>query len=639
MSDKEKDFDLELKEAALEMSAPLQRRMAPLQKRSSATSEMGSPVDSQSTTAEKVQLLKTLPRDKGTISLEEFQEKVLNNQETMFRIMAEDDNTHRLLLSNVEDTIQTLDVINTATDNINTSLNTFLPALRKDQRDQRDVVEDTRQLVQQTDSDVHAILLFMKEFKTSFDSLERRITSIETGVTGVGQALVDVGTEVRGTREDVREVGTEVKGTREDVREVGTEVKSARIEMRESFNDVKNVLHENFSLIIGKLDTLNKQLSQRCELKYNNVGAFVNSFVWCILVFLWFVSQFIKTVYTGYMFVKNQIIDTISRFFPFVKDNVELLLRMCWLLFEISYLILIIDKLCLFLNFPKIGLFLIGKVFRFFMQAIIQCFSIIQTILWSFTQPVRELLYVLYKESGAESIMNWLFSYIMGLFSKAGSWFADIMYTKMKSNFPKLWGGTKLFTKRKGEKIQAKMYMDELVALMIEYRKNPSKMNFVLRKYNATLSNLEEHCMDILGTMGQYFYNIMFNKTSKQEKINKQFQAHINRTPNITLQLKHFLDGFQDVTQSNVKKLHSHFNRIHKRKTYPKLKHSRSTGTKRTKSRSARTKSHSTRTKRTKSRSTKTKRTKSTKTKRTKSTKTKSRSTGTKRTKHRPNTY
>lgn len=543
MSDKE-DLFSETSMGDLEISTDVPRRRPPRGRISAAVSR----ADSESSGPQQLQtLLTSLPDNTREISLENLGRRTFDMQTEMFRLMAENSDLNRDLLMSTNASSEVLEDINSKTDNINTSLSSVLPGIRRDQREQRMVVEDTHQLVQQSDSDIRTLLIFMREFKTSFASMERRITSIETGVTGVGQALVDVGTEVRGTREDVREVGTEVKGT--------------RAEMRESFDDVKKVLNKNFSLIIGKLDSLNGKLSQKCELKYHSVGAFVNSFVWCILVLLWFVSQFIQTVCNAYLFIKEQIIDTISRFFPFVKDNVELLLRIVWRLFEISYIILVIDKVCLFLNFPKLGLFLVAQVFRFFMQAIIQCISIFLTILWSFTEPVRDLLYELYKESGLESIFTWLLNYMMDLFSKAGSWFAEIVYEKIKSNLtiPKFWGGTIPLAKSTGEKLQAKMYMDELVALTIEYRKNPSKMSFVLKQYDATLSKIEDQCINIVGTMSQYFYNIMNKKTSRQQTINKQFNAHINKTPNITLQLKQFLDGFQDVTKDNLKKLNSHF--------------------------------------------------------------------------------
>jgi len=553
------------------------------------------------------ELLEGLPKKQAEITLEELGRYMRDRQEEVVKLVSENQILTRALLEQANISGELLGSIDDKTGEVNASM----PIFDKRQKMQTAIVEETRESIATLVGIAERMADSIEKMNRKLEVLNERVELVESeikgtreDVTGVGkevkltgEAITGVGEEVKRTGEAITGVGEEVKGTKAAVEVVGQKVQTVGKEMHERFDDVKSVLNQNFSLIIGKLNTLNGQLSERCEIKYDKgVGVFVNSFIWCILVLLWFVSEFIKTVYSGYIVVKEQILGIVSDFFPFISNTVKLLLRIIWGLFEVSYIVLLIDKLCLFLNIPKLGLYLVGLIAKTFMEIIINSISFVITVMWSFGEPVRDLLSALYKDSPLETYCNWLFNYMMDLFSKSMNWFTNLLVEKVKANLPsipKWWGGEESFAKREGEesfakkggaepfsgingrKTQVDIYMDKIIALSNEYIKNPEKMHHDMKKCDALLWKLEEKYIDMFGIIAQYFYNITHNKSKDQERINKKFNAHINRTPNITIKLKEFLDEFQDITKYHILELNYKFDKFkrrhHMRKVYPRF--------------------------------------------------------------------
>ena len=227
-------------------------------------------------------------------------------------------------------------------------------------------------------SEVRNITEALNQGKEQGEQIKEGVLKVNQGIGRLEVAVSDVGQNVTGMRGEVR--------VRFDQAEV--QVREFRDFAAQRFDDVITQIHR-----IGTYD-------HPCELKYNEgYGKFFNSLVWCIWVFLRFLTVILTTIIEIYYEFKR-------RFLALIPENVagvpiRWLIEMALGLMEFGGVLLVLDKyIGPLIGIPNLAnkFFVKGGVFIF--QTFIYVFNIICVVWDTLTSTIRTAIVELGDEIG-----------------------------------------------------------------------------------------------------------------------------------------------------------------------------------------------------------------------------------------------
>jgi hypothetical protein len=402
-----------------------------------------------------------------------------------------------------------------------------------------------------------------KDMETMVKITQNQIDILTQKLEEQGQQVKDllqqVGQDVQGATQDIKLVTQEVKQVGENVIQTRADVNLGRQENITNFASVKTQINDFQDLAIANFNDLKKIIKEAgtnaisgcLPIKTGNFQQVINSILRCFYYFGVFMIYLFKNCKDFYFDLREKFLTFMSVLFGWVPlPNLDKMIRLIWLFFEICFTITLINTIGNFFGFPTIATDVCVMAFALLKTSVLLFF---QTIWWIIlNNPITQsILIPLLRELGIFSLFNW----IMVKLSEVETFWNYIMYM---ANAGKGWKNWVIGNKGGGA--------NDIMVLQPRFLSVTGNLDttysMTLNNYGKNINEMMSYMHSILtnNNLDPKFYDY-FNNPQTIE-VAKNIQEQISLIENIFITgslpiLNKSIPSIQEITGGKIKGMYS----------------------------------------------------------------------------------
>ena len=336
-----------------------------------------------------------------------------NGRELLFQQQQEPPPHNQQLEDKIDDILRSAAAANRTNEELRNMLTALLPVfslnLETLTNSNNEAEKANAQLSSMRDQNRTQIRELGEQFQLQLNQLTAQVQ--QQGAQ-IGQQLQQQGAQIG---QQVQQVGEQVQQVGEQVQQVGQDVNLGRQENVVNFANVRTQIDDFRQLAVANFDdlkvlirTAGQNAIKGClPLDMANITEFLNTFFRCLYYFGVFMIYVFGRVKDFYMDLREKIINILLFIVGWAPiPNIDRIIRIIWLLFELSFTITVVNTIGVFFGYTAFATDVCVMVWNLLCAA---CFMLYQTLMWVVLKnPASQLIIGFLTEIGFFSFCNWI---------------------------------------------------------------------------------------------------------------------------------------------------------------------------------------------------------------------------------------